>query len=48
MAFNQKISRLDHVSVDRLPEPVAPELPFAPDMETIDRIKHQRFQAFRY
>jgi len=48
MAFNQKISRLNHVSVDRLPEPVAPALPFAPDMATIDRIKHQRFQFFRY
>jgi uncharacterized protein YprB with RNaseH-like and TPR domain len=48
MAFNQKISRLDHVSVDRLPEPVAPMLPFAPDMATIDRIKHQRFRYFRY
>jgi hypothetical protein len=48
MAFNQKISSLDHVSVDRLPEPVAPELPFTPDMATIDRIKRQRFRYFRY
>lgn len=48
MAFNQKISRLDHVSVDCLPEPVAATLPFAPDLATIDRIKHQRFRPFRY
>ena len=48
MAFNQKISRLEHVSVDRLPEPVEPLLPFVPDMATIDRIKRQRFQTFRY
>ena len=48
MAFNQKISRLEHVSVDRLPEPFEPLLPFAPDMATIDRIKHRRFQSFRY
>ncbi|RJP86119.1 MAG: exonuclease [Desulfobacteraceae bacterium] len=48
MAFNQKISRFHHVSVDRLPEPVAPSLPFAPDMATIDRIKYQRPHSFQY
>ncbi|MDO9265169.1 MAG: ribonuclease H-like domain-containing protein [Desulfosalsimonadaceae bacterium] len=48
MAFNRKISQLDHIIVERLPEPVAPLLPFAPDMATIDRIKYQRFRAFRY
>lgn len=40
MAFNQKISRLPHLRLDPLPEPASPELPFVPDLATIDRIRH--------
>jgi hypothetical protein len=40
MAFNQKIARLPHLQLEPLPEPAAPELPFAPDRATIDRIRH--------
>lgn len=42
IAFNQKISRLPHLQIDPLPEPIPPELPFAPDLATIDRIRHSR------
>jgi len=40
MAFNQKISRLPFLQIDPLPEPGPPEIPFSPDLETIDRIRY--------
>lgn len=46
MAVNLKTSRLPHVSVALLPDPVPPVIPFTPDTAVIDRIKHRRFRGF--
>ncbi len=40
MAFNQKINRLDHLSINALEDPKQPDIPFSPDQTTIDRIKY--------
>ena len=40
MAFNRKIKELDHIRIDAMIDPEPPQIPFSPDMATIDRIKY--------
>ncbi|MBC2716238.1 MAG: ribonuclease H-like domain-containing protein [Desulfobacteraceae bacterium] len=48
IAFNKKIERLHHICIDALPDPVQPEIPFSPDMATIDHIRYSGAAAGFY
>ena len=39
MAFNQKIKYFNHIHINPLSDPKQPEIPFSPDMATIDQIR---------
>ncbi len=48
MAFNKKVRQLAHIRIDALPDPDEPEIPFSPDMATIDHIRYSATPAGFY
>jgi len=45
MAYNMKIKDTPFIDTHEIPLPKLPEIPFKPDLATIDRIKHSIFSS---
>jgi len=48
IVFNKKIKQLHPIRIDSLPDPDQPEIPFSPDMATIDHIRYSGASAGFY
>jgi len=46
LAYNLKLKDTLFIGVNELPDPVVPEIPFKGDVETIERIKIEKMNAF--